>query len=146
VYQEAGENYRLLAECPQCYCDEIRRMFTFHINIYFPRAYHRPDHSIHIVEYHSKKLLLLNSTSSPGLEPTTGFGFINFAPFFSPQKQTILYWFPSSIVLSYQSTETIFTGTRAQGRFSESWPLSSNLLFETNNFCLCAVLLSCLVS
>jgi hypothetical protein len=43
-----------LVECPQCYCEEIRQMFTCIIDLYCPKAYHRPGHSIRIVEYHKK--------------------------------------------------------------------------------------------
>jgi hypothetical protein len=42
------------AECPQCYCGEIRQMLTFLINLYCPKTYHRPDHSIRIDKYHRK--------------------------------------------------------------------------------------------
>jgi hypothetical protein len=42
----------LIAECPQCYFGEIRQMFTFNISLYCPKAYHRSDHSICVVEYH----------------------------------------------------------------------------------------------
>jgi hypothetical protein len=41
--------HTVLAECPQCYCEEIRQILIFLINLYFPKAYHRPDHSIRIV-------------------------------------------------------------------------------------------------
>jgi hypothetical protein len=41
-----------LAECPQSYCGEIRQILTFIINLYCPKAFYRPDHSIRIVEYH----------------------------------------------------------------------------------------------
>jgi hypothetical protein len=54
--------YKLLAEWPQCYCGEIRQMLTFLINLYCSKAYHRPDHSIRIVEYHRKII-----TSKPNI-------------------------------------------------------------------------------
>jgi hypothetical protein len=59
--------YLLLAECPQCYYDEIREMRTFHINLYCPKAYHRCDHSIHIIgkNYHSQSQHL-HRNSNPG--------------------------------------------------------------------------------
>jgi hypothetical protein len=44
-----------LAECPQCYCWEIRQMLTFLINLYCLKACYKPDHSTRIVEYHIKK-------------------------------------------------------------------------------------------
>jgi hypothetical protein len=37
-------------------------------NLYCLKVFHRPDHSMHIIEYHRKKLSL-NPTSSLGLEP-----------------------------------------------------------------------------
>jgi hypothetical protein len=80
----------LLKECPQCYCGEIRQMVTFHISLHCLKAYHRPGHSIRIVEYHSENLLFPNPTSSPGLEPRTVIGFVIFAAAFSPPQQTIL--------------------------------------------------------
>jgi hypothetical protein len=48
----------ILAECPQYYCGEIRQMLTFHINHCCPKAYHRPDHSIRIVEYDREKIVM----------------------------------------------------------------------------------------
>jgi hypothetical protein len=56
--------YIFLAECPLCYCGEIRKLLTFHINIYCMKAYHRPDHSIRIVECHRKILLSPNQTGT----------------------------------------------------------------------------------
>jgi hypothetical protein len=35
---------KLTADCPQCYCGEIREMLKLHINPYCPKAYHSPDH------------------------------------------------------------------------------------------------------
>jgi hypothetical protein len=79
-------------------------MFTFVINLYCPKAYHRPDHLICITEYHGKlsSSSSLNPTPSPRLEPRTAFQVCDLS--------------------------------------------SCNLLTETNNFVLCAVLLLCLVS
>jgi hypothetical protein len=57
-----------------------------------------------------------------------------------------LFWFHSSVMFSYRATGTIFTGTQAQDIFADLWPLFCDLLFETNNFVLGAVPLSCLVS
>jgi hypothetical protein len=111
-------NIEQRAECPQCFCVEIRQIFTFSMNLYCPKAHHRLDHSIGIVEYHRKTLLFLNSTFSPGLVPRTVLGFVTFAsPVFSPQKQ-FCFWFRSSVALSYGATETIFTETRTQDKIS----------------------------
>jgi hypothetical protein len=49
-----------LEEYLQCYCREIKQMRTFLINLACPKGYHRPDHSIHIVEYHRKHSLTQN--------------------------------------------------------------------------------------
>jgi hypothetical protein len=65
-----GQLFMNCYECPQCYCCEIRQMLIFLIDLNCPKAYHRPDHSIRIVEYH-RKLLSVNRTSSPGIEPRT---------------------------------------------------------------------------
>jgi hypothetical protein len=64
------------------------------------KPYHRPEHLIHIVEYHRKIILKLN----------------------------------------------IFTGTRTEDSFRVVYLSSCNLFAEINNFVLCAILLSCLVS
>jgi hypothetical protein len=88
----------LLAEYPQCYCGEIRQMFTFITNLYCWKLF-IGNYSIRIVEYHRKKSL--NPTSSPGLE-----------------------------LRSFRVCDLSFC----------------NILFETNNFGLAAVLLSYLVS
>jgi hypothetical protein len=66
---------RQLADCPQCYCGKIRQILIFHINLY----------CLNITE---KKILCPNPTSSPRLEPKTVLRFVNFAPAFSPPKQT----------------------------------------------------------
>jgi hypothetical protein len=120
-------------------------MFALYTDLYCPKAFHRPDHSKRIAEYHRKQLLCLNPPS-PGLEPRTFLGFVTLAPPISPPKQTILFWFRSSIVLSYRATENIFTGNRTQDILSRTWSLSCNLLVETNDFGLGAALLPCLVS
>jgi hypothetical protein len=60
-----------------------------------PKAYHRPDHSIHIVEYYRDELLLLSiNMSSPRLEPTAVFGFVTLVPVISSPKPTILFFAP----------------------------------------------------
>jgi hypothetical protein len=74
-------------------------MLTFLINRYCPKAFHRPNHLIRIVEYQRKII-------------------------------------PKS---------NIFTETRTQDSFRVRGLGFCNLLGETNNFVLCAVLLSCLV-
>jgi hypothetical protein len=48
--------------------------------------------------------------------------------------------------ISFQVTETIFTGTRTRDSFRVCDLCSCNLLVETTNFGLGAVLISCLVS
>jgi hypothetical protein len=82
-------------------------MLTFLINPYCPRAYHRPEHSIHIIEYHRKKKLSVNPTSSPGLEPRTVFGIVVFVPailalFFYHAKVSELQK-PSSLGLEHRT-------------------------------------------
>jgi hypothetical protein len=52
----------------------------------FPKAFHRLDHSIRIVEYHRKELSL-NPTSSPGLETRTVVGFVTLDPLISSPKK-----------------------------------------------------------
>jgi hypothetical protein len=84
----------------------ILQMLTFLINLYCPKTYHRPDHSIRIVEYHRKIIIIIIIISKPN----------------------------------------IFTETRTQDSLCVFDLSSCNLLAETNNFVLRAVLLSCLVS
>jgi hypothetical protein len=88
--------YKLLAECPLCYCEEIRQMFTFHESL--SQAW-----SFDMYTWTSyKKLLFQNLKSSPRLEPRKVFGVCDLS--------------------------------------------SCNLLVQTNNSVLCAVLLLCLLS
>jgi hypothetical protein len=94
-------------------------MLTFHINVYRPKAYHRPDHSLRIVAYHRKKILFRNPASSPLLEPRTVFGFVTFAPVISSQNKQLWSRRRSFIVLSFRATEITLTGTRSQDIFSE---------------------------
>jgi hypothetical protein len=118
-------------------------MLALLISLCCPKAYHKHHHSVRIVECHREELLFLNPTSSPGLQPTTQFGSVTFSPIiFSPKHCS---WFSSTIVLSYQATQNI-NGTRTRDRFTGLWLLRCNLLVETNNFGLCAVLLSSFVS
>jgi hypothetical protein len=91
-------------------------MFTFVINPYFPKAYHRPDHSRRIVEYHRKKLSL-NQTFSPKRETRTVIGFVTFVTLISPPKQIALVLALFFIVLSFRATETIFTRAQTQEFF-----------------------------
>jgi hypothetical protein len=78
----------VLAECLQCYCGEIRQKLTFFINLYSPKAYHKPDNSIRIIEYHREKLLSLNSAFLLRLEPRIVFRFVTLVPVISSLKQT----------------------------------------------------------
>jgi hypothetical protein len=48
-----------LAECTQCYCGEIRQVLIFLLDLYCLKAYHRPDHSIRIVECHRKIIIII---------------------------------------------------------------------------------------
>jgi hypothetical protein len=66
--------YIKLAEHPECYCGKIQQILIFLINLSYPKAYHRTNHSIHIAEYHRIKLSL-NKTSLQVLEPGTGCKF-----------------------------------------------------------------------
>jgi hypothetical protein len=120
-------------------------MLTFHINLYCPKAYHRPDHSIRIVEYH-RKIIIINHKPKIFTEFRTqdSFGFVTLVVVISSPKQCCSL--RRSIVLSFRATETIFTGNGTQDSFSSCDLCFCNLLFETNNFGLGAVLLSCLVS
>jgi hypothetical protein len=93
--------YFQLAEFSQCYCREIRQMLTFRTDFYCPKALHRLNHSIRIVESHRKKII--------------------------PKPN-------------------IFTRSRNQDRFWTCDLCSCNLVAGKNNFCLGAILLSCLVS
>jgi hypothetical protein len=91
-------------------------MLTFRISLYCPKAYHKPDHSIRLVEYHRKKLLFLNP-SSLGLEPGKNSGLSPLLLYSSSRNKQFCSRFRSSIVLSYRITEIILTGTRTQDRF-----------------------------
>jgi hypothetical protein len=93
-------SYIQLAECPQCYCGEIRQMLTFLINLTV------------------RKIII---------GPIVGYVSLNII---------------DKIIL----TPNIFTETRTQDSFWICNLSSCNSLFETNNFGLGAVLLSCLVS
>jgi hypothetical protein len=59
-----------LAVCPQCHHEEIQQMLTFYSNLYCLKAYHRPGHSMCIVE---KQKISLNTTFSSRLKPRADF-------------------------------------------------------------------------
>jgi hypothetical protein len=121
-------------------------MLTFLISLYCPKACHGPDHSLRFVEYHRKKLLFpLNPTSSPRFELRTVFCFVTLVPIISSPKQ-FCSLHHSSVVLSFRGTETPFNVNRTQDSFRSYGICFCNLLFETNNFDLGAVLPPCLVS
>jgi hypothetical protein len=42
----------LFAACPQGQCVQTRQMVIFHINLYSPKVYRRPDHFVCAVEQH----------------------------------------------------------------------------------------------
>jgi hypothetical protein len=115
-------------------------MLTFHINLYCPKTYYRLNHSRHIVEYTKKIIIpepnIFNWTRTQDTNQVCNLYSCNL-----PTETNILYGVSFCIALSYQATESIFTGTRTQDRFFLGlWPLSCNLV-ETNNFGLGAVLL-----
>jgi hypothetical protein len=143
IYEYVCVIHKLLAECPQFYCREIRQMLTFLISLYCPKAYHRPDYSIRIVEY--KKIISLNPISSPSVEPRAVFGFVTLVPVISSPKQTVLFFAPfcRAYLPSYRNH---FQRDSNSGQFSGLCPCYCNLLFVTNNLILGAVLLSCLFS
>jgi hypothetical protein len=128
-------------ECPQCYCGGIRQMFTFFANLYCPKDFHRPNHSIRIAEYHMKKLSL-NPTSSPGLEPrTVDLSSCNLA---ETNKFCLSAILTSCLFSEIQKTSS--SGLEPRTVFRCHGLCSCNLLFEANNFGFDAILLSCLVS
>jgi hypothetical protein len=94
----------------QCYCGEIRQILRFNINLYCPKAYHRSDHSIRIVKYYRDKIVFLNPTSSPGLEPRTGFGFVTFCSCILPTETNNFVL--RSVFLSHLVTELQKTPSR----------------------------------
>jgi hypothetical protein len=58
----------LLPEHQLCYCGEIRQMFTLHTNLYCPKAYLIPGHSLHDVECYG---IISKPKFLPGLEHRT---------------------------------------------------------------------------
>jgi hypothetical protein len=47
--------YPFLEECLHCHCREIRQMFIFLVSLSCPKAYHRPYHTLRILEYPWRK-------------------------------------------------------------------------------------------
>jgi hypothetical protein len=114
-------------------------MLTFIVNHYCPEAYHRPDHSIFVVEYHTKIIIIETRTqellgvydlsSCNLLAKTNNFVLCAVLSFLVSELQE-----PPSAGLEYRA------GSHGPGL------CCCNLLFETSNCGLGAVLLSSLFS
>jgi hypothetical protein len=100
-------------------------MLTFIINLYCPKVCYRPDHSIRIVGYHRKNIII----PKPDIFTETrmqDFFFVTSVNVISSSIQTILFFAPflySCIMLRFRATETIFAGNQTQDSFSAYWPL-----------------------
>jgi hypothetical protein len=125
----------LLAHCLQCYCGEIRQMLTFLICLKIPKAYHRPDNSIRIVELH-RKIIIPKPSNFTWPRTQDSFWVRDLCTCNLLAETKVLC---RSIVLSFRATETIFIGTRTQDIFLCFDLCSCNVLAETNNFGLGAV-------
>jgi hypothetical protein len=88
----------------------------------------------------------VQKTSSSGLKIRTVFVVVAFVPVISLLKQKIWPWRHSFIMLSSWATEISFTRRQIQESFGGRGFCFCNLLFETKNFGLGAVLVLCLVS
>jgi hypothetical protein len=121
----------------RCCCGEIRKVLKFLIKRYCPKACHKPDHSIRIVEYHRKDYLeSLNPTSSPRLEPRAVFGYVTIVPVIFSRKQ-------ANLCLFSELQKSSSSGIEPRTVFRDCNLCSSNIPAETNNFCLGAALISC---
>jgi hypothetical protein len=88
-----------------------RNVNIFFINCYCPKAYHRPDHSIRIVEHYRKKIInIIIPKSNIFTETLTQDNIricgLSSCNFFAQAN--------NSIVLGFRATEIIFIGTRTQ--------------------------------
>lgn len=92
-----------------------------------------------------QKKLSLNPTYSPWLEPGTDFRFVAFPTVISVPKQFFSRR-RSFVSLSFRTTEHISTRNWTQKFFWSRDICFSDVLLKEKNFCLGAVLPSCLVS
>jgi hypothetical protein len=76
--------------CLQCYYGETQQILALFINLYCLKSCHNPDYSVRIIEYYREKLLSLNPTSSPRLEPRTVFRFVILVFVIFSLKQTLV--------------------------------------------------------
>jgi hypothetical protein len=135
--------YISISEFPQCHCSEIQEMNTFYINIYCPfiagLLFRYVSSNIR------ENLLLINTTSSPGLKHRTVVR-VCYLYSFTLHAEILLFLVPSSTKLSYRAIGATCTGTQTQKEFSSIWSYSCNHLVETNNSNLGAFRVSCLAS
>lgn len=106
-----------LTECLLCYCGEIWQMVTLFINIYCPKASHRIDDFICIIQYHRRNF---NLTSSSRLEPTTVFRFVALVLAISFLKQ--FFSLHHSLILSFTRCWIyLYQGSNPE-HFMSMWP------------------------
>jgi hypothetical protein len=111
-----------LAECPQCYFGEIRQMLTFLIDTYCPKAYHMPDHSIRIVEYHRKHIISKRNIFTETRIQENFRGYDRSSCNLLTETINIVF---CAILLSclIRASEILFIRTRAQDIFLGFWSL-----------------------
>lgn len=98
-------------------------------NLYCPKAYHKPDHSVDtIVEFRRYKWLSLNPKSSPRLEPTKdSFGVCN------PDSWNLLVE-TNNFFLSNLFSESLSFSRNNHATSRESWCIRSRANSEHTQF------------
>jgi hypothetical protein len=92
-------------------------MFTFIVSRYFPKAFHRLDDSVRILEReNTRKKLSLNPASSLGLEIRTGFIFVTHVPIICSPKQLFAPFFYRAYFPMYRNH---LRRNSSPGHFSE---------------------------
>jgi hypothetical protein len=122
-------------------------LITFLTNLYFPKAYRRPDHSIRIAEYHGKIIIIIpqhNIYTETRTQDSLRVCDLSFCNLLAETNNCVLYAVPLSCLAS-DLQKPSSPGLKPKS-FSGLCPLFLNLLVDRNIFGLGDILLSCLVS
>lgn len=133
--------YYILAECPQCYFEEISQMLAFFINLNCLKSCPGTDHLTQTVECHgktSRNPAFFYHDSKPGHR---GLYFRSC----ELAESNIFSGHRSSVMLSFKRTELFSLELHPRTDFRGCGFCFCNLLSRTNKFGPGTVLMSCLV-
>jgi hypothetical protein len=126
-------NFLLLTEFLQCYCGEIQEILTSLISLYCPKAYHRPEYLIHIIEHHGKTIIIIPKLSIFTETQTQDSFWVCGCSSSNLLIETFCSFavFLFSLVSELQKTSSL--GLKHRTVFLQLWPLFLKSPYHTNS-------------